>query len=59
MAGGEGFEPSTPNLGGWCSIRTELLAQTAFKRVLDLPLLATSVLLVVDKKLYHLISFVD
>ena len=23
MAGGEGFEPSTPNLGGWCSIRTE------------------------------------
>gem|GEM_PF-6654521 len=26
MAGGEGFEPSTPNLGGWCSIRTELLA---------------------------------
>ena len=28
VAGGEGFEPSTPNLGGWCSIRTELLAQT-------------------------------
>ncbi len=26
LAGGEGFEPSTPNLGGWCSIRTELLA---------------------------------
>ena len=26
VAGGEGFEPSTPNLGGWCSIRTELLA---------------------------------
>jgi len=25
----------------------------------DLPLLAASVLLVVDKKLYHLISFVD
>jgi hypothetical protein len=23
MAGGEGFEPSTPNLGGWCSIRTK------------------------------------
>ncbi len=23
MAGGEGFEPSTPNLGGWCSIRHE------------------------------------
>jgi hypothetical protein len=21
VAGGEGFEPSTPNLGGWCSIR--------------------------------------
>jgi hypothetical protein len=38
MAGGEGFEPSTPNLGGWCSlrlkpdyglgIRTELLAHS-------------------------------
>jgi hypothetical protein len=40
MAGGEGFEPSTPNLGGWCSIRTELLAQASFKMVLDLPLLA-------------------
>ena len=26
VAGGEGFEPSTPNLGGWCSIRAELLA---------------------------------
>ena len=23
MAGGEGFEPSTPNLGGWCSIRED------------------------------------
>ena len=23
MAGGEGFEPSTPNLGGWCSIQTK------------------------------------
>jgi hypothetical protein len=23
MAGGEGFEPSTPNLGGWCSIREQ------------------------------------
>jgi hypothetical protein len=22
-AGGEGFEPSTPNLGGWCSIRAD------------------------------------
>ncbi len=21
LAGGEGFEPSTPNLGGWCSVR--------------------------------------
>ena len=21
LAGGEGFEPSTPNLGGWCSLR--------------------------------------
>jgi len=21
MADGEGFEPSTPNLGGWCSLR--------------------------------------
>ena len=28
VAGGEGFEPSTPNLGGWCSIRTELLAHS-------------------------------
>jgi hypothetical protein len=35
MAGGEGFEPSTPNLGGWCSIRTELLAQLFLKMVLD------------------------
>ena len=24
VAGGEGFEPSTPNLGGWCSIREQL-----------------------------------
>ena len=23
MAGGVGFEPTTPNLGGWCSVRTE------------------------------------
>lgn len=23
MAGGEGFEPSTPNLGGWCSIQSQ------------------------------------
>ena len=23
VAGGEGFEPSTPNLGGWCSIREQ------------------------------------
>ena len=23
MAGGEGFEPSTPNLGGWCSIQNQ------------------------------------
>ena len=23
LAGGEGFEPSTPNLGGWCSLRDE------------------------------------
>jgi hypothetical protein len=29
MAGGEGFEPSTPNLGGWCSIRTELRGRTS------------------------------
>lgn len=28
MAGGEGFEPSTPNLGGWCSIRAELRGRT-------------------------------
>jgi hypothetical protein len=33
MAGGEGFEPSTPNLGGWCSIRTELLAQISRKQL--------------------------
>ena len=26
MAGEVGFEPTTPNLGGWCSIRAELLA---------------------------------
>jgi hypothetical protein len=31
VAGGEGFEPSTPNLGGWCSIRTELLAHVTVK----------------------------
>ena len=24
MAGGEGFEPSTPNLGGWCSLREDI-----------------------------------
>ena len=24
VAGGVGFEPTTPNLGGWCSIRPEL-----------------------------------
>ncbi len=35
VAGGEGFEPSTPNLGGWCSIRTELLAQLFLKMVFD------------------------
>ena len=28
LAGGVGFEPTTPNLGGWCSIRTELLAHS-------------------------------
>jgi hypothetical protein len=28
VAGEEGFEPSTPNLGGWCSIRTELLVHS-------------------------------
>ena len=26
-AGGVGFEPTTTNLGGWCSVRTELPAQ--------------------------------
>ena len=26
MAGGVGFEPTTTNLGGWCSVRTELPA---------------------------------
>jgi hypothetical protein len=35
MAGGEGFEPSTPNLGGWCSIRPELPAQLFSKMVAD------------------------
>jgi hypothetical protein len=34
VAGGEGFEPSTPNLGGWCSIRTELPALALSKMVL-------------------------
>ena len=24
VAGGEGFEPSTPNLGGWCSLRENI-----------------------------------
>jgi len=24
VAGEEGFEPSTPNLGGWCSIREDI-----------------------------------
>jgi hypothetical protein len=24
VAGGEGFEPSTPNLGGWCSLREDI-----------------------------------
>ena len=28
MAGGEGFEPSTPNLGGWCSIQTKPISPT-------------------------------
>ena len=36
MAGGEGFEPSTPNLGGWCSVRTELLAHLVCKFRLEL-----------------------
>ena len=27
VAGGVGFEPTTTNLGGWCSVRTELPAQ--------------------------------
>ena len=31
MAGGEGFEPSTPNLGGWCSIRTELRGSATWR----------------------------
>jgi hypothetical protein len=33
LAGVEGFEPSTPNLGGWCSIRTELHALLFSKMV--------------------------
>ena len=36
VAGGEGFEPSTPNLGGWCSIRTELLAQISVQHLCKL-----------------------
>ena len=34
VAGGEGFEPSTPNLGGWCSIRTELRGSAHFRALL-------------------------
>ncbi len=34
LAGGEGFEPSTPNLGGWCSIRTEPRGSAHFKAFL-------------------------
>jgi hypothetical protein len=33
VAGGEGFEPSTPNLGGWCSIRAELLTHALFSEI--------------------------
>ena len=41
MAGGEGFEPSTPNLGGWCSIRTELLAQNPSSNSLRISVVIT------------------
>jgi hypothetical protein len=37
MAGGEGFEPSTPNLGGWCSIRTERRERVYFRPSLLAP----------------------
>jgi hypothetical protein len=29
LAGGEGFEPSTPNLGGWCSLRGNIKTKRA------------------------------
>ena len=52
MAGGEGFEPSTPNLGGWCSIRTELLAHsTNSDGNLDI-----KTLLKIEKLLIHLLT---
>ena len=41
VAGGVGFEPTTPNLGGWCSIRTELLAHSPEK---DIPRIQTFLL---------------
>ena len=31
IAGGVGFEPTTPNLGGWCSIRTEHRERVQFR----------------------------
>ena len=51
MAGGEGFEPSTPNLGGWCSIRTELLAHRQ-----ELAILNVKTLLSIEKLTVHLES---
>ena len=35
MAGGVGFEPTTTNLGGWCSVRTELPAPRTLPCVLS------------------------
>jgi hypothetical protein len=51
VAGGEGFEPSTPNLGGWCSIRTELLAQ-AIKQQHTVSIDTKTLLRIVEAKLH-------
>ncbi len=36
VAGGVGFEPTTPNLGGWCSIRAELHAHREIEEALKI-----------------------
>ena len=38
MAGGEGFEPSTPNLGGWCSIREQFKSKREPPFTVDCPI---------------------